>query len=120
MNSSLLNTELAINTLKRAIATHTTPKGLILHSDQGCQFTSKDFVEFCQEHNIQQSISKAACPYNNAPMERFFNTLKNEFSYHHQFMSAKELDEGIIEYIYHWYNRERPHSHNNGVPPLLV
>ena len=120
MNSSLLNTELAINTLRRAIATHDIPKGLILHSDQGCQFTSREFAEYCRLNNIQQSMSKAACPYDNAPMERFFNTLKNEFTYHHRFMSAKELDAGIIEYIFNWYNRKRPHSHNDGVPPLLV
>lgn len=55
MNSSLLNSELAINTLKRALATHKIPKGLILHSDQGCQFTSKDFTEFCKLNHIQQS-----------------------------------------------------------------
>ena len=120
MNSSLLNSELAINTLKRALATHKIPKGLILHSDQGCQFTSKDFTEFCKLNHIQQSMSRAACPYDNAPMERFFNTLKNEFTYHHRFKSAKELDAGIIEYVFRWYNRERPHTHNNGVPPLLT
>ena len=110
MNSSLLNSELAINTLKRALATHKIPKGLILHSDQGCQFTSKDFTEFCTLNHIQQSMSRAACPYDNAPMERFFNTLKNEFTYHHRFKSAKELDAGIIEYIFRWYNWERPHT----------
>ena len=98
MNSSLLNSELAIN----------------------CQFTSKDFTEFCKLNHIQQSMSRAACPYDNAPMERFFNTLKNEFTYHHRFKSAKELDAGIIEYIFRWYNWERPHTHNNGVPPLLT
>ena len=63
---------------------------------------------------------KTACPYDNAPMERFFNTLKNEFTYHHRFKSAKELDAGIIEYIFRWYNWERPHTHNKGVPPLLT
>ena len=120
MNSSLLNSELAINTLRRALATHKIPKGLILHSDQGCQFRSRDFTEFCRLNHIQQSMSRAACPYDNAPMERFFNTLKNEFTYHHRFKSAKELDAGIIEYIFRWYNWERPHTHNNGVPPLLT
>lgn len=120
LNSNLLNSELAINTLKRALSTHKISKGLILHSDQGCQFTSREFVETCRQNHIQQSMSKAGCPYDNAPMERFFNTLKNEFTYHHRFMSAKEMDLGIIDYIFKWYNKERPHMHNNGVPPLLV
>ncbi len=118
MNSNLLNTELAVNTLRRALMTHHVPKGLILHSDQGCQFTSKEFVEFCRQNHIQQSMSKAGCPYDNAPMERFFNTLKNEFTYHHRFMSAKEMDDRITDYIFGWYNNERPHTHNDGLPPL--
>ena len=120
VNSNLINTELAINTLKRAISTHGIHKGLILHSDQGCQFTSRDFVEFCKKHHIQQSMSKAGCPYDNAPMERFFNTMKNEFTYHYRFKSAKEMDAGLIQYVFSWYNRERPHMHNDGMPPLLV
>ena len=120
LNSNLLNTELAINTLRRALLTHRISKGLILHSDQGCQFTSKAFVEFCKQNHIQQSMSAAGCPYDNAPMERFFNTLKNEYTYHHRFMTAKEMDAGIIDYVFGWYNKERPHTHNNGVPPLLA
>ena len=120
LNSNLLNTELAINTLRRALLTHRISKGLILHSDQGCQFTSKAFVEFCKQNHIQQSMSEAGCPYDNAPMERFFNTLKNEYTYHHRFMTAKEMDAGIIDYVFDWYNKERPHTHNNGVPALLA
>jgi transposase InsO family protein len=120
LNSNLLNADLAINTLKRALLTHKVSKGLILHSDQGCQFTSKAFVEFCKQNHIQQSMSVAGCPYDNAPMERFFNTLKNEFTYHHRFMTAKEIDAGIIDYVFGWYNKKRPHTHNNGVPPLLA
>ncbi len=120
LNSSLLNSELAINTLRKALLTHKVSKGLILHSDQGCQFTFKAFVEFCKNNHIQQSMSQAGCPYDNAPMERFFNTLKNEFTYHHRFATAKEMDLGITDYIFGWYNKERPHTHNNGVPSLLV
>ena len=55
-------------------------------------------------------MSKSGCPYDKVPMKRFFNMLKNEFPYHHRFMSAKELDAGIIEYVLRWYNWERPHT----------
>ncbi|MCI9570786.1 MAG: transposase family protein [Lachnospiraceae bacterium] len=41
-------------------------------------YTSKAFTEFCESINITQSMSKAGCPYDNAPMERYFNTMKNE------------------------------------------
>lgn len=52
---------------------------MILHSDQGVQFTSWDFVNFCKDNNVTQSMSKAGCPYDNAPMERFYNTFKSNF-----------------------------------------
>lgn len=48
---------------------------LILHSDQGSQYTSKDFTEYCKRMSVAQSMSKAGYPYDNAPMERYFNTL---------------------------------------------
>ena len=52
----------------------------MLHSDQGSQYTSKEFTEFCEKLGITQSMSKAGYPYDNAPMERYFNTLKNDLS----------------------------------------
>lgn len=119
-NSNLLNTDLAIKTLRKALSLRSIRKGLILHSDQGCQFTSKKFAQFCKENSIQQSMSRAGCPYDNAPMERFYNTLKNEFTYHRRFKNASALDDGIREYIFRWYNSERPHMHNAGLPPVLA
>ncbi|MCC2220277.1 transposase [Anthropogastromicrobium aceti] len=78
LNSDCINTDLAINTLKTAIKKEKHPK-VILHSDQGVQFTSCEFVNFCKDNNITQSMSKAGCPYDNAPMERFYNTFKSNF-----------------------------------------
>lgn len=71
------------------------PKGLILHSDQGSQYTSKIFVEYCKEHHIQQSMSKSGGPYDNAVMERYFNTLKHECLNLYQLKST-ECAENII------------------------
>lgn len=66
-------------TLQKALDSQSEIKGeLILHSDQGSQFTSKAFVEFCESVHVTQSMSKAGYPYDNAPMERYFNTLKSE------------------------------------------
>ncbi|MCI8668989.1 MAG: transposase family protein [Lachnospiraceae bacterium] len=69
----------AIRTLKKALESQPQIKEeLILHSDQGCRYTSKAFVGYCESVHVSQSMSKAGCPYDNAPMERYFNTLKNE------------------------------------------
>ncbi len=64
---------------------------LLVHSDQGSQYTSKEFTEFCEELGITQSMSKAGYPYDNAPMERYFNTLKNDLIYQHYYRTEEEL-----------------------------
>lgn len=118
LNSSCINTELAVDTLKRAINNEKAGAGLILHSDQGCQFTSWTFVDFCKSQGIIQSMSKAGCPYDNAPMERFYKTFKDELIYRNCFMNPKALDEAVAQYVFVWYNHVRPHSYNNGMTPF--
>lgn len=117
VNDNYINTELAIRTLSKALEQEKPPKGLVLHSDQGVQFASREFITFCQEHGITQSMSKAGCPYDNAPMERFYNTFKNCFYYRFDFESVEMLDEMTKQYI-NWYNYVRPHSYNNYLTPM--
>ena len=117
-NSNYINAELAINTLSKAIKAEKPPKGLILHSDQGCQFTSAEFVDFCKTKGILQSMSRAGCPYDNAPMERFYNTFKSELIYLKRFHSEASLDQATLKYIFFWDNHIRPHTCNNGLTPF--
>ena len=93
---------------------------MILHSDQGSQFTSKEFTEFCITHGVVQSMSKSGCPYDNAPMERYFNTLKAELLNQHNYQDEETLYREINCYAYGWYNNLRPHSFNGGIPPAKV
>ena len=114
-----ITAELAIKTLSKAILQHpwVLKNGIILHSDQGSQYTSKEFTDFCTTHNITQSMSRAGCPYDNAPMERYFNTLKSELIYQHTYASESKLFSDIDDYVLLWYNSVRPHSFNNGLTP---
>jgi transposase InsO family protein len=65
-----ITTDLAIRTLDKALKSQRNkPENLILHSDQGSQFTSVQFILYCQEHGITQSMSAAGRPFDNAPME---------------------------------------------------
>ena len=113
-----ITSDLAIRTLKKALNSQPyRQKDLILHSDQGSQFTSKDFVEFCESVNITQSMSKAGYPYDNAPMERYYNTLKNELINLHYYHTDEELNTAIEDFAYGWYNHARPHSYNNYMTP---
>jgi len=77
ITDSHITSDLAIRTLQKALASQLQlKKELILHSDQGTQFISKVFVEYCEFVHVTQSMSKAGYPYDNTPMERYFNTLK--------------------------------------------
>ena len=118
LNSTRMDTKLAINTLKMALERNKTSGYIILHSDQGSQFASREFGEFCKKNHVQQSMSRAGCPYDNAPMERFFNTLKCEFVYSHAFNNYDDLNKKIINFVKH-YNYKRPHTFNNGMTPSM-
>ncbi len=117
VNGKFITSDLAIECLEKALKQQKPKKGLILHSDQGSQFTSKKFTDFCTESNITQSMSRAGCPYDNAPMERFFNTLKTERLNLFIFSNLEELDLAIHKFALVWYNYARPHTYNNGLPP---
>lgn len=115
-----ITADLAKRTLQKAIDSQPglDTGCLILHSDQGSQFTSKEFTEYCESVGITQSMSKAGYPYDNAPMERYYDTLKNELINHHYYHSEKELYAFIEEFAYVHYNHERPHSYNNYKTPF--
>ena len=108
-----ITSDLAVRTLQKALdSQHLAKERLILHSDQGSQYTSKTFVEFCESAHITQSMSKAGYPYDNAPMERYFNTLKNECINLYDFRVEEELYQTVEEFAYVTYNHVRPHSYN--------
>ena len=119
LTDSKITASLAIRTLKDALRRQ--PKkisGLILHSDQGAQFTSREFTSFCNSVGVIQSMSRAACPYDNSPMEHFFNTLKTELIYLYDFHSKEQLYKAIYEFAYVFYNHVRPHSFNDNLTPF--
>jgi transposase InsO family protein len=114
-----ITSDLAIRTLQKAIDSQPEITGeLILHSDQGSQYTSKAFIEFCESVNVTQSMSKAGYPYDNAPMERYFNTLKNECTNLFEFDTEEDLYQAVEEFAYATYNHVRPHSFNNYNTPF--
>jgi Transposase and inactivated derivatives len=114
-----ITSDLAIKTLKKAILSQgINPSTLIFHTDQGVQYTSLDFTSFCKAHKITQSMNRAGCPCDNAPMERFFNTLKTELINRYHFRTDEELSTAINEFVYVWYNQVRPHSYNKYLTPM--
>lgn len=63
-------------------------------------------------------MCRAGNPYDNAPMERFYNTLKSELIYQYDFEADQELNEAISDYVFDWYNYRRPDSFNKGMTPF--
>ena len=113
-----ITSDLAIRTLQKALDSQPAIKGgLILHSDQGSQYTSKAFTEFCESVKVTQSMSKAGYLYDNAPMERYYNTLKNEYINLYEYETEDALYQAAEDFSYVEYNYVRPHSYNGYATP---
>ena len=102
LNSKFIDAKLAIETLNIGLGKHRPEKGLILRSDQRSQFNSFNFTRFCEDQSITQSMSRVGTPGDNAVMERFYNSFKNEFINVFSFLTDDELDEGTAKYAYAW------------------
>ena len=80
--------------------------GLILHSDQGSQYTSTGYLKLTQEYGISPSLSRAGTPLDNAPAENFFSILKAECINRYKIATYEEARLLIDEYI-NFYNFHR-------------
>ena len=86
------------------------PRGLMFHSDRGCQYTAFSFRKLLDNLNVVQSFSKKGHPYDNAVAESFFKFLKREQTNRRNYQNLKELETSVFEYIEGYYNSKRPHS----------
>jgi putative transposase len=94
-------------TIRQAQQTQKVTAGLILHSDQGHQYTSQAYQDvLTQEYNITPSMSRRGNCWDNAPMESFFGHLKEEYLRQFHKPTFQEAQHLIDEYI-HFYNYER-------------
>lgn len=102
--------DLAVNTMIKAIKNRTPDRGLIVHSDRGCQFGSHVFIDLLKRHHFQQSMSRKGNCWDNACVESFFGKLKTE---HFNELTMKNLGDArheVFNYIEGFYNRSRIHS----------
>jgi len=115
--STKINTKLTIDTFLSAYSKRGCPKGVMFHSDRGCQYTSKDFRKIIDETGYVHSFSAKGHPYDNAVVESFFKYLKKEELNRRSFNSVMELELSLFEYIEGFYNKRRPHFANNLLSP---
>lgn len=84
--------------------------GLLHHSDRGSQYTSQGYLSLLQQYGIRVSMSKKGDCYDNALMESFFGTLKEEYAPRQIYQTRGEARNSVFEYIEIFYNRKRRHS----------
>lgn len=94
-------------------------KGLLLHSDRGTQYASDDYQRLLKSNDITCSMSRKGNCYDNAAMESFFGTLKQELVHHECYTSREQAKASIFEYIEIFYNQQRKHSAINYLAPMV-
>lgn len=106
------DSQLAIDALKDALANRPYRKWrLMFHSDQGCQYTSNEMRQYLKDNSILQSMSRRGQCWDNAAMESFFGTLKQETGLGKWPLdTAEETKFAIFDWIDCWYNVKRRHS----------
>ena len=101
-----------------ALAKRGKHPGLIFHSDQGSQYASEAVRDILKDSQMVQSMSRKGNCYDNAVMESFFHTLKNELVSFETFTTREEAKMKIFDYIEIYYNRQRIHSSINYFTPV--
>ena len=102
-----LTRNLVSESLFRALSLKHPEKGLMHHSDRGTQYCSLEYRKMLDHFGLRVSMSGKGNCFDNAPMESFWGTLKQELIYHRHYGSRREAIQDITEYIEIFYNRQR-------------
>jgi transposase InsO family protein len=115
--SSRMKTRLVCDALQMAIWRRQPEAGLIHHSDRGSQYASKAFRRLLDSHGIKGSMSRKGDCWDNAVVESFFGSLKQERVQWRSYQTRYEAQQDILEYISMFYNCHRLHSYLGYMSP---
>ena len=115
--SSRINTTLVKDALEMALGRRRPSSGLIHHSDRGSQYASHAYRDLLKAHGIECSMSGKGDCLDNAVAERFFGSLKREWTSHRDYATRQEARDDIMAYIELFYNSTRKHSYLGYVSP---
>jgi putative transposase len=113
--SNSMDKSFCIEALDEALTLYGTPE--IFNSDQGCQFTSKDFTQVLESKGIQISMDSKGRALDNIIIERFWRTLKYDDIKIRDYKTINDIKEGVKKYITK-YNMKRRHSSLGYVTPF--
>uniref|UniRef100_UPI001F4A349D IS3 family transposase n=2 Tax=Klebsiella pneumoniae TaxID=573 RepID=UPI001F4A349D len=114
---SRMTKDIVLNALLMAVWRRNPQKQVLVHSDQGSHYTSRQFRQLLWRYRIRQSMSRRGNCWDNSPMERFFRSLKNEWVPATGYVSFSDAAHAITDYIVGYYSALRPHEYNGGLPP---
>ena len=90
---------------------------MLIHSDQGSQFTSMDWAAFIRAHNLEHSMSRGNC-HDNAVAESFFSSLKRERIRRRTYKTREEARQDVSDYVEMFYNPVRKQVRNGMLSPV--
>ncbi|MDJ1638716.1 IS3 family transposase, partial [Rhizobium rhizogenes] len=111
-------TDVVLQALLMAVWRHKPKDKVLIHSDQGSQFTSMDWASFLKHHNLVHSMSRRGNCHDNAVAESFFNLLKRERIRRKVYRSRDEARQDVFDYIEMFYNPKRKHVRNGMLSPV--
>jgi len=112
-------TDLVLQALLMAVWRRKPADKVLIHSDQGSQFTSIDWAAFLKQHNLEHSMSRRGNCHDNAVAESFFNLLKRERIRRRTYKTRDDARSDVFDYIEMFYNPKRKHARNGMLSPPL-
>ena len=111
-------TDMVLQALLMAVWRRKPKSKVLIHSDQGSQFTSMDWAPFLKHHNLEHSMSRRGNCHDNAVAESFFNLLKRERIRRRTYGTRAEARRDVFDYIEMFYNPTRKHVRNGMLSPV--
>jgi putative transposase len=111
-------TDLVLQALLMAVWRRKPTGKVLIHSDQGSQFTSIDWAAFLKQHSLEHSMSRRGNCHDNAVAESFFNLLKRERIRRRVYKTRDDARSDVFDYIEFFYNAKRKHARNGMLSPV--
>lgn len=111
-------TEAVLQAVRMAVWRRRPKNRVLIHSDQGSQFTSMEWASFLRHHNLEPSMSRRGNCHDNAVVESFFNLLKRERIRRRTYRTRAEARQDVFDYIEMFYNPTRKHARNGMLSPV--
>ena len=115
---SRIDTGLVLDALLMALWRRQPQQPVMVHSDQGCQFTGHEWQTFLRDHDLVSSMSRRGNCHDNAVAESFFQLLKRERIRRQIYATREDARADVFNYIEMFYNPKRRHSSAAGLSPV--